>query len=115
MLQELAVQMQIQSAEKAIFDRSVNQIITTLKADLSWDKMKEPMIDLYLKHYTDTEIRDIAAFYKTPSGQSLLKKMPLVMQDSLGISQEMMKASFPKIQGLMEALETEIETVRDGR
>jgi hypothetical protein len=113
MLREMAAQMEIQPSEKAVFDDFASKIIATMKADLNWARMKEPMIDLYLKHYTDQEVKDITAFYKTPSGQSMLKKMPLVMQDSLRISQQMMKDTYPKIQDLMKDLEAEIDKGRD--
>ena len=57
---------------------------------MNWAKMKKPMIKIYLKHYSEKEIKDMVAFYKSDSGQSMIQKMPAVMGDSMLLSQEMM-------------------------
>ena len=65
-----------------------------------------------MKHYTEKEIEDIVAFYKSDSGQSMVKKMPAVIRDSLAISQNMMKNFLPKMQELSQELKNEIEIAR---
>ena len=109
---QTADQMKIQPGERAVLDRYHSRVTELLKSDFSWEKLKPPMIDLYLKHYSDQEISDMITFYQTPSGKSLLKKMPLVMRDSVQLSQQKMQVVFPKIQQLIEEMATEIETTR---
>jgi hypothetical protein len=75
--------------------------------------MKEPMIQIYLKHYTEKEIKDVTAFYKTESGQAMIKKMPLVMQESMMVSQSMYKDFMPKMQELSVELKNDLQALRD--
>jgi hypothetical protein len=58
----------------------MSKAAAAMKGEMTWEKMKEPMIDVYLKHYTEIEINDMLAFYNTESGKSIIKKMPAVME-----------------------------------
>jgi hypothetical protein len=42
---------------------------------------------VYARNFTVGQMRDIAAFYKTPTGQALLEKQPVLGQESLAIGQ----------------------------
>jgi hypothetical protein len=55
---------------------------------------------IYARYFTAAELRDMAAFYKTPTGQKALHTMPKVMADSFG-------AMMPR----MEAFQREVQTV----
>jgi uncharacterized protein len=65
------------------------------------------MIDIYLKHYSETEIQDMLAFYRTKTGQSMIIKMPAVMGESIILSQKMMKDFIPKIKAMAQDLQKE--------
>ena len=43
-------------------------------------KMVDQMATLYAKNFSEAELRSIIAFYKSPTGQALLQKMPALMQ-----------------------------------
>lgn len=109
----LEEQLDIKPDEQPIFDAHMNKLITLLQEDMSWEKIKEPLIDIYLKHYTEKEIQDMLAFYQTETGRSMVSKMPLVMNDSMLFSQEMMKSLLPKIQSLAQELKVEIQKHRN--
>ncbi|HXE12937.1 MAG TPA: DUF2059 domain-containing protein [Bryobacteraceae bacterium] len=48
-------------------------------------------------------LNDIVAFYKTPSGQSLLEKMPELIAKSSQIGQAQMRGATAEIQGMTAA------------
>uniref|UniRef100_UPI0025EC2256 DUF2059 domain-containing protein n=1 Tax=uncultured Alteromonas sp. TaxID=179113 RepID=UPI0025EC2256 len=68
-----------------------------LREEVNWDTLKEPMIDLYMAHYTEQELQDMLAFYQSETGQSVVKKMPEVMAASMQITQQLMKDVYPKL------------------
>ena len=39
------------------------------------------MASLYAKTFTAQEMRDVLTFYRSPSGQAMLAKLPAVMHD----------------------------------
>jgi uncharacterized protein len=59
----------------------------------------------YASNFTAAELRDIEAFYRQPTGQKLLEKMPAISQQALVVSQEVgRKAAEDLRQRLTEAL-----------
>ena len=100
MMQNMSVQMGVKPDEKAIFDKYYADMTEVLKTKMSWQKMQPMMINLYDKQFTEQEISDILAFYKTESGQAILKKMPQVMQESMQMSQALVQDAMPEIQAI---------------
>ena len=52
-----------------------------------YDDMTAEIIPLYARHFTASEINEMAAFYKTPVGAKMLAVTPQIMQESMAISQ----------------------------
>jgi len=113
MIMGLEQHLGVKPSEKAIFNEHSNKTTQIIKQEMSWEKMKGPMIDIYMKHYTESEIADMVAFYKTETGQSMIKKMPIVMNDTMMMSQSLMKDMMPKIQQLSIELKEKLALVRN--
>lgn len=47
--------------------------------------MDEDMVQIYDKNFSQKEINDFIAFYKSPSGQKMLSSMPAVQTDVMAI------------------------------
>lgn len=54
-----------------------------------WDAIGPQMIDLYARTFTEAELRDMVAFYKTPAGRKSLEKMPLLLEEGFRLSREL--------------------------
>lgn len=57
-------------------------------AKVDFDELNELVIPIYARNFTDEELDGIIDFYRTPVGQSVLAKMPTVVEESLGIGQQ---------------------------
>jgi hypothetical protein len=66
--------------------------------------INEIALVVYDKYYTLEEIRDLNAFYKTPTGQKTLKMMTPIMSDTMQMLQERL---LPKIPVIIKELEDE--------
>ena len=51
-------------------------------------RMREPLVPLYLKRFSETELKELASFYSSSTGQSLIEKMPLLMQAQAQIGRQ---------------------------
>lgn len=105
-------QLGVEPDEQPIFDAYMNRLFSAMKEDMSWEKMKEPVIQIYMKHYTEKEVQDMLAFYRSETGQAMIEKMPAVMSDSMLISQSMMQNFIPKIGLYAEELQNDLEEHR---
>jgi uncharacterized protein len=61
--------------------------------------METEMIALYSRHFTADELKQIAAYYRTPIGMKSMQLMPQVMAESMAIGQ---RVTMPRIQKAME-------------
>jgi hypothetical protein len=71
-----------------------------VKDMISWERMEPMMVRVYSKVYTADELKDIAAFYRSPPGQKMLAKMPQAMQESMQMLQDLM----PRMQQIAQEL-----------
>jgi uncharacterized protein len=51
--------------------------------DIKPDEMVELVVPVYAKHLTLSEVRAANAYYSTPEGRSLIKKLPVIMNDAM--------------------------------
>jgi uncharacterized protein len=67
--------------------------------------MVDGIASIYATNFTAAELRDIEVFYRQPTGQKMLEKMPAVSQQALAVGQEISrKATEDLRQRLTEAL-----------
>jgi len=67
--------------------------------------MVDGIAAIYATNFTVAELRDIEAFYRQPTGQKMLEKMPVISQQALAVGQEIgRKASEDLRARLTEAL-----------
>lgn len=104
MMKNMSKEMGVTDAETEIFDKYFAEMTTVLREEMSWAKMEPAVIEIYNKNFSEKEISDTLAFYKTESGQSILKKMPVVSQESMMMGQSLARAAFPKIQAVSKEL-----------
>lgn len=54
---------------------------------IDYAELNELVIPIYAQNFTNEELDGIIAFYRTPIGQSVIEKMPAVIQESLSAGQ----------------------------
>ena len=52
---------------------------------------------IYEKNFTAAELRDVLAFYRTPTGKKFTKTMPAVAQESMQVGQRWAQGITPKL------------------
>ncbi|WP_428243445.1 DUF2059 domain-containing protein [Gynuella sp.] len=115
MLQNVSKELDIKPSEQPLFDQYYKDVVAIMKADFSWEKMQPGMIDLYSRQFSEQEIDDMLAFYKTETGQAVLKKMPQLMQASMQLSQTLMQSAMPKMQARVKQLSNELAKARQAQ
>lgn len=53
-----------------------------------YTELIELITPIYTKHLTEVEIDAIIAFYESEAGQSMIKKIPMVLQESMAVGEE---------------------------
>jgi hypothetical protein len=82
----------IAAMAKKIFDDS-----------FSWDFFKPRFANVYVEELTNDEVDAAIAYYSSPQGQSMIAKMPVLMQRGMDIGMKRGQEMAPQIDAAMEA------------
>lgn len=66
------------------------------------DLLRQDAIQIYSEVFTEQELKDLIAFYKTPTGQKALQKLPEIMQRSMQLAQERLMKNQGELFKLLE-------------
>src|SRR5262249_38977411 len=80
-----------------------------LKEILDWHKLEPMYIRVYQKSFTQKEVDDLIAMYKTPGAQALINKMPIVVQNTMTEMQPMMQPVLLKMQRTQQQVLAQIQ------
>ena len=108
-------ELEMSSEEMAIIEKYRKQTTNILKTEMSWQAMKGDLRQIYLQNFTENEIADMLIFYKSPTGQTVLRTMPVVMQESMQIGQAIAQKAMPKLQEVSARKAEELQELRDSR
>lgn len=70
---------------------------------LSWDSIKAELALIYQEELSDEEVEAIIVFYRSPEGQSLIAKLPVLMQRGAQVGQRRVEELMPEFQAQMSA------------
>ena len=62
------------------------------------EKMMDKLAVIYAKNFTADELNEITAFYRSPTGQKFVERLPRIMQESLTAGQEFAHQTAPELQ-----------------
>ena len=73
---------------------------------MSWASMKEDMVKLYQAEFTESELKELVAFYQTPVGKKTIQKMPQLLSKGAEIGQKRIQEHLPELQAAIAASAT---------
>jgi uncharacterized protein len=70
--------------------KDLNEIAVQMRADLAprMEELNAEVAKLYAAHFTEAELKELLAFYKTPVGMKLLTEQPKVGEEGLKFAQD---------------------------
>jgi hypothetical protein len=70
------------------------------------ESLRKEVIDLYAEIFTEKELKEIIAFYKTKTGQKALEKLPELMKRSIRIAQTRVMQNMGELQKMLSEKQT---------
>lgn len=109
MMQQQLATMDLSPEARTAQARVVRESMEWMEEVMSWDKMQQAYVEIYVEVFTEEELRELVAFYQTPIGQKMIEKMPALMQKSMEVTMEMIQEQMPELQRRMEQALAEID------
>lgn len=67
----------------------INEVVGLMQTEFS--KQLPPMIDaiagIYAQHFTTDELKELSAFYDSPTGRKMVKEMPAILTETMTVAQ----------------------------
>lgn len=101
----------ISPKQQKVIDDLQQKTVTLFKEELNWTKLEPLYLKIYRESFTQEEVDGILAFYKTPAGQAVIKKMPMVIQKSNLEMQGRVESLMPKFQKIQQEALTELNAL----
>ncbi len=86
---EVMVNAQIKQAPQLAAFRDT--MMEFFKKYVSWEVVQPKCIEIFMQAFTENEIKDITAFYSTPTGRKFAQAMPELMTKLMAVGQDEIK------------------------
>lgn len=73
----------------------------------NWDVIKNEVLKMYTDAFTEKELNELTAFYKSPTGQKALSEMPALMVNTIGLGQKNIERNLSELQAEIEKRKAE--------
>lgn len=104
---------QVSASIQQDIDKRQAQMIVAAKETLDWNKLEPVYVRVYQKSLTQHEVDGLIAFYKTPSGQAVLKKMPVIMQNAVNETQQLMQPLVQQLRTMQQDVRAKVQAEKD--
>jgi hypothetical protein len=102
---DVSLQAQIQ-ANPAV-GRYEKQLRAFFVKYMSWESLKEEFAELYVKAFTESELKELVQFYKTPVGKKTLHELPALMQQGAQIGMARVQEHAAELNAMMQESTTQ--------
>ena len=79
------------------------------KKYMTWEVIGERLARVYAASFTEAELRDIIAFYHTPTGKKLAQVTPDLMRQGAEVGARVADENMPELQRMLEARRAQLE------
>jgi hypothetical protein len=104
---------QVPASIQRDIDKRQAQMIVATKETLDWNKLEPVYVRVYQRSLNQQEVDGLIAFYKTPSGQAVLKKMPIIMQNAVNETQQLMQPLVQQLRTMQQEVRAEVQAEKD--
>lgn len=87
-----------------------------LDEQLSWEAIRDELVELYLPVFSEQEFDELSLFYESAAGSKLLEHLPELTRGSMAVARERVEQVLaPQLEQLVEDMADEVETQQLGR
>lgn len=86
------------ASQKALIEEYRTKIHAIIREGVDWRMMQPDIVKAYADTYTETELRELVAFFKSPIGKAYAEKGPRIGAAVSGIAEGRMQQIQPRIQ-----------------
>ena len=94
---------QLQLRQNAQLAQHEATIRVFFKKHIGWDALKNDLTDMYMRKFTEAELKKINAFYITPAGQKVISVLPELVQERNRLAMMRLQQNIGELQKIIGA------------
>lgn len=99
--------------EQKAIDRMRRSMHALMNQFIGWKYLEPVFLRLYKETYSEEEIQGMLAFYRSPAGQAVIEKRPLILQKGTEFMQAQMRASAPKMRQILAKFHDDVKAANN--
>ena len=111
MMQDMLKSKSVTPEQQKALDVFRSKVMKIQKDEITWEAIEPKMSAIYQNSLTQEDVDGIIAFYQTPTGQSFIKKMPEIMQQTMLMMQTTMVPMLKKIEAAGLELRQDLQRI----
>ena len=92
----------VPASQQKNVDELSDKVSAILSKAVGWSSLEPEYAKLYTETYTEQQIDDLLAFYRSPTGRVMVEKGPILLKQSSAIVQQHMATATPEVQSLIQ-------------
>ncbi len=101
-------QLKAPADKKATLESYTAKANAALDNAVGWNKLKPDLVKLYTSNFTESELKDMIAFYQSPTGKKMLEKMPQLSGEAARVTQARLEPAVPVVNKLLDDMTAEL-------
>lgn len=89
-------------AQQKKLEAAMVKVKAAIMESLNWAALKPKIIEVYARHYTESEANAVADMLSTPTGQMMVDKGIVMLPEMMSSTQEMAKDMMPKVMQIVQ-------------
>ena len=98
--------------KKAIMDKMQSKMADAMAEEFNWETMKSLYFQVYKETFTQSEINELIAFYKSSTGKMFIEKMPAIMQKTTALTQQQIQPLIERFKQIAEESKKEFQDAK---
>jgi hypothetical protein len=98
-----------------IIDRMVQRMSDVAKQTVSWESLKPTLARAYQETFSQEDVDAMLKFYKSPAGQNMLQKTPLMMQNVMTEMQTIIRPMQDKMREIAQQARDELKQLKSSK
>lgn len=95
--------------QQEIARRLAERMMEAYRKVMSWEKLRADIVAYYVEAFTEPQIDDLLAFYRSPTGRAMVAKQPEMTRKISEVMVGMIAAAQPELQKIMREYAEEME------
>ena len=110
--QSIEQTLQVQMQQNPTLVPFKNVMMQFFQKHMSYESLKPDMVQIYANAFTASELKELIAFYRTPTGKKTIEKMPQLMSQGGQIGAKRVQDN---IQELQQSIKEEAERIKNSQ